>query len=75
MKLGRELVTENAGRPFQILVTLACFQQAEKQPTRRSRRNTTLRRGARTSAVLFRKSENIPNGQCHYKRLTVIRDA
>ena len=33
-----------------------------KLPQRRSRRNATSRRGARTSAVLFKKRGNIPNG-------------
>ena len=33
-------------------MTLACLQQAGKLPRRKRRRNTTLRRGARTSAVL-----------------------
>ena len=36
--------------------------QARKLPRRTSRQNTTLRRGAITSAVLLRKRGNIPNG-------------
>ena len=48
--------------PFGIGVTLACLQQAWKLPRRTSRRNTALRRGAITSAVLLRKRGNIPIG-------------
>ena len=62
MEIDRQLATEEDGRPFGIGVTLACLQQAGKLPRRTSRRNTTLRRGARTSAVLLRKRGNIPNG-------------
>ena len=43
------------GGPFEIGATLACRQQAGKLPRRTSRRNTTLRRVARTAAVLLYK--------------------
>ena len=39
---------------------IALSQQAGKLPRRTSRRNTALRRGAITSAVLLRKRGNIP---------------
>ena len=61
---GNWSVIGNKG-PFGIGVTLGRHQQAGKLPRRRSRRNTTLRRGARTSAILFKKRGNIPEGQCH----------
>ena len=53
----------NRGRRwiFGIGVTLACLQQAGKLPRRTRCRNTALRRGARTSAVLLRKRGNILN--------------
>ena len=41
---------------------MACRQQVGNLPSRRIRRNTTLRRGARTSAVLFRIKGNIFKG-------------
>ena len=40
-------------------VTLACLQQAGKLPRWTSHRNTTLRWGARTSAVLLRRRGNM----------------
>ena len=43
-------------------MTLTTPQQTRKLPKRRSRRNTTERRGARTTAVFFKKRGNIPNG-------------
>ena len=41
---------------------LPCLQKAGKLPRRTRRRNTTLKRGARISAVLLRKRGNVPNG-------------
>ena len=44
------------------LGSLKTLQQRGKLTKRRSRQNTTGRRGAGTSAVLFNKRVNIPNG-------------
>ena len=57
-----QLATEEDGGLFEIGMTLACLQQAGKLPRWTSRLNTKIRQGARTSAVLFRKRGNIPNG-------------
>ena len=76
MEIGRWLATEEDGEPFWIGVTLACLQQAGKLPRRTSRRNTTLRREARTLAVFLRKWGKIPMGQCHHnKGPSITRDA
>ena len=52
---------EEEGGLFRIGVTLATLQQTGKLPEQRSRQNTTARRGARTTAVFFKKRGNIPN--------------
>ena len=50
------------GWTCRIGVKLASLQQFRKLPKRRSSRNTSQRRGTRTSAVLFSERRNVHNG-------------
>ena len=54
---------EEEGGPFGIGVTLATLQQTGKLPKRRSSRNTTARRGARTTAVGEKEVKRVKKGE------------
>ena len=65
----------NRGDKGPPLDRVACLQQAGKLPRRKRHRNTTVRRGARTSAVLLRKKETYPMGQSPHKGPSLTRDS